>query len=136
MSKLIIKRTSEWNNLARKFGIYIDDKKIGTISHGETKEFEINPGEHKIKGKIDWCGSQTLEFNIADNEIKEMEIGGFKYSKIIMPLALIIMTLFFLIKFLLKIESNTFTLFAGIGFLFPLYYITIGKNHYLTIREN
>ena len=135
MSKLIIKRTSEWNNLARKFGIYIDDKKIGTISHGETKEFEINPGEHKIKAKIDWCGSQKLEFNIADNEIKEMEIGGFKNGKTIMPVGFVVMGLLFLITYFLKIESKFFILLAFLVFLYPLYYTTIGRNKYLTIRE-
>ena len=135
MSKLIIKRTSEWINLARKFGIYIDDKKIGTISHGETKEFEINPGEHKIKAKIDWCGSQKLEFNIADNEIKEMEIGGFKNGKTIMPVGFVVMGLLFLITYFLKIESKFFILLAFLVFLYPLYYTTIGRNKYLTIRE-
>ncbi|QXP65750.1 hypothetical protein [Polaribacter sp. AHE13PA] len=135
MSKLIITRTSEWNNRARKFGIYIDNKKIGTISNGETKEFNIDSGKHKINGKIDWCRSPIMEFEITENESKIIEIGGFKNSKIIMPLGIVIMSLFFLIKYLLKIESNFLILFAGIGFLFPFYYMTIGKNKYLTIRE-
>ena len=119
MSKLIITRTSEWNNRAREFGIYIDNEKIGTISNGETQEFDIEPGKHKINGKIDWCKSPIMEFEIVSNESKEIEIGGFKNSKIIMPIGLAIMPLFFLIKFLLKIESNLLILFVGIGFLFP-----------------
>ena len=106
MTKLIITRTSEWNNKAREFGIYLNDKKIGVIDDGEKKEFEIEPGIYKINGKIDWCKSQKIEFNITENESKEIEISGFKYGNIIMPIGLGIMLLFFLIKFLFKIESN------------------------------
>ena len=135
MTKLIITRTSEWNNKAREFGIYLNDKKIGVIDDGEKKEFEIEPGIYKINGKIDWCKSQKIEFNITENESKEIEISGFKYGNIIMPIGLGIMLLFLLIKFLFKIESNFLILLGGIGFLYPLYYITIGKNKYLTIRE-
>ena len=98
MTKLIITRTSEWNNKAREFGIYLNDKKIGVIDDGEKKEFEIEPGIYKINGKIDWCKSQKIEFNITENESKEIEISGFKYGNIIMPIGLGIMLLFFLIK--------------------------------------
>ena len=96
MTKLIITRTSEWNNKAREFGIYLNDKKIGVIDDGEKKEFEIEPGIYKINGKIDWCKSPKIEFDITENESKEIEISGFKYGNIIMPIGLGIMLLFFL----------------------------------------
>ena len=32
MTKIRIKRNSEWNNKARAIGIYIDGKKVGTMS--------------------------------------------------------------------------------------------------------
>ena len=135
MTKLIITRTSEWNNKAREFGIYLNDKKIGVIDDGEKKEFEIEPGVYKVNGKIDWCKSPKIEFNIKDNESKEIEISGFKYGNIIMPIGLGIVLFFFLIKLIFKIESNFLIILGGIGFLYPLYYITIGKNKYLSIRE-
>ena len=135
MTKLIITRTSEWNNKARKFGLYLNDKKIGTIEDGEKKEFEIEPGIYKINGKIDWCKSPKIEFDITENESKEIEISGFKYGNIIMPIGLGIVLFFFLIKLIFKIESNFLIILGGIGFLYPLYYITIGKNKYLSIRE-
>ena len=133
MTKLIITRSSEWNNRARNYGIYLDNNKIGTIANGETKEFDS--GNHNINGKIDWCTSPKIEFSIQENESKEIEMGGFKYGNIIMPIGLGIMLIILLITFLFKIESNILILFSGIGFLYPLYYMTLGKNRYLTIRE-
>ena len=135
MTKLIITRSSEWNNRARNYGIYLDNSKIGTIANGETKEFDIDSGNHKINGKIDWFTSPKIEFSIQENESKEIEMGGFKYGNIIMPIGLGIMLIILLITFLFKIESNILILFSGIGFLYPLYYMTLGKNRYLTIRE-
>lgn len=44
MSKIRIKRSSEWNNRIRTIGIYINEKKVGIINNGETKEFEVNKG--------------------------------------------------------------------------------------------
>ena len=135
MSKLIITRNSEWNNRARNYGLYLNNKKIGKIANGESKKFDLDSGTYKINGKIDWCKSPTIQFSISENETKEIQIGGFKYGNIIMPIGFGIMMLFFLITFLFKIESNYLILLSGIGFLYPLYYITLGKNRYLTIRE-
>jgi hypothetical protein len=44
MSKLIIQRTSEYNNRLRDYGIYIDGQKVDTISNGQTKELTVNSG--------------------------------------------------------------------------------------------
>lgn len=135
MAKIIINRTFEFNNMARNYGIYLNGIKIGTIGNGKTKEFELEAGNHLINGKIDWCKSPIIEVNINENECKEIEISGFKYGNFIMPIGLGVMSLIFLIKYFFKIGSNFFILLAGIGFLYPLYYFTLGKNNYLTIQE-
>lgn len=135
MATLIITRSYEYNNMARNYGIYLDGKKIGTIANGQTKEFDVTEGTHKINGKIDWCKSPTIAVTFTKDKSAEIEIGGFKHGNIIMPVALGIMTLFFLIKYVFIIESNSYTLIAGIGFLYPLYYITLGKNKYLAIHK-
>ena len=49
MTKLIITRTSEWNNKARAIGIYIDGKKVGTINDGETQE---QAAQREVNGKL------------------------------------------------------------------------------------
>ncbi len=134
MTKLIIKRNSEWNNRARQFGIYLNDKKIGTISNGETKEFEIDSGKHKINGKIDWCKSPTIDFEIAENESKTIEIAGYKYGNILLLIVSVFIIIAILSKYSFPIVSEFFISFAAIGFLFPLYYLTFGKNRYLRIK--
>ncbi|MGM1054682.1 MAG: hypothetical protein ACQEWG_02215 [Bacteroidota bacterium] len=135
MAKLIITRTSELNNRAREFGIYLNNIKIGTISNGDTKEFEIEPGIHKINAKIDWCKSQTTEFNIIENESKVIKIAGFKYGHWILKISLGVLGTYFLLKYLFEIELNFLIFLAAIGLAFPLYYITFGKNNYLRLKK-
>jgi len=121
--------------MARDYGIYLNKKKIGTIGNGQTKEFEIDSGKHKINGKIDWCKSPIIDFEIAENESKTIEIAGFKYGNILLPMVSGFILIAILSKYSLPIVSKYFISFVVIGFSFPLYYMTFGKNKYLRIRE-
>jgi len=121
--------------MARNYGIYLNQKKVGTIGNGQTKEFEIDSGIYEINAKIDWCRSQTLEFEVTNNENKTFEIGGFKYGNYIMPMGLGLILIYFLLTYILEIEFKFLISIALIGPLFLLYYITFGKNRYLRLIE-
>ena len=135
MAKLIIKRTSEWNNRMRDIGIYLDGEKIGTIGNGEIKEFEIEPGEHTLKSKIDWCGSETLKMNLTDNEIKKVELSGFKLGKFMMPIALIISIIYFAFGEKLNLDPMLFLVLILPFGLYLVYHLTLGRNRYLRLEE-
>ncbi|CAN5458129.1 hypothetical protein BH23BAC3_BH23BAC3_25630 [soil metagenome] len=135
MTKLIIKRTSEWNNIMRDVGIYLDGDKIGVIGNGQTKEFEIIPGEHRLKSKIDWCGSETLTFELYENETQKIELSGFKLGKWLMPIALIISTLYFALGEQLNLDPMLFLLMIIPVGLYLLYNLTLGRDKYLRLRE-
>ena len=134
MTKIIINRTSEYNNRLRDFKIYINDNLIGEIANGETKQFDIEPGKHKLIAKIDWCSSQVFEFETIANEDKTIEVSGFKYGNIIIPIIISLLILHFIGKQIFNI--NTMLLVPAIlGTTYPLYYITFGKNRYLRLFE-
>ena len=135
MTKLIITRTSERNNKARKFGIYLNNEKIGVIDDGEKKEFEIEPGNYKINGKIDWCKSPKLEFKIAENETKEIEFSGYKYGNLFSRISLGFILIYFLTKIAFKIDLEFLIYISVILFLYPMYFLTFGKNRYLRVKK-
>jgi hypothetical protein len=135
MTKLIIKRTYEWNNLMRNFGVYLDDKKIGTVANGETAEYEVKSGKHKLNSKIDWCGSRTIEFEIKENETKTIELSGFKYGTLILPIMLVILLIYVVAKTEFNTDLDFLSIFGIILFCYPLYYLTFGKKEYLRITE-
>lgn len=68
MSTLVITRESSYPDRFRSYGVMLDGKKIGELGNAESKQFTIAPGTHAISLKIDWCGSRTLDFSIAEGE--------------------------------------------------------------------
>ncbi|MFC7445284.1 hypothetical protein C7H62_0513 [Mesoflavibacter sp. HG96] len=135
MTKIRIERNSEWNNKARAIEIYINGEKVGTINDGETQEYEVENGEHEIFAKIDWCRSPKIKLNLTENETKTLKLSGFKYGKWILPTLLGIMLLYYLGKYALNTDLNFLIWIVVIGFLYPFYFLTFGKNRYLILTE-
>ena len=133
MPKIKIQRTQEYNNRLRDFIILIDGKEIGKIANGETKNFEILPGHHIIKAKIDWCSSPELSIIIDDNETKSLKVGGFKYDNWLMPITFVVFFFHFIIKAKTGINGIIFLVIPT--FLLLVYYLTFGRNKYLTLTE-
>jgi hypothetical protein len=133
MATIKIQRTSEYINLLRNYRLFIDGQKIGTIANGKTKEFEITAGRHSIVGKIDWCSSPELTFDINDNDTKTLLIGGFKNSNWIMPITIGVIVLCFGLSYAL--DSDYILLLIIPTFLIMSYYLTIGRKNYLSLTE-
>jgi hypothetical protein len=133
MPKLVIKRSSEYNNSLRNYGIYIDGEKADTIANGETKELTITTGRHTLYFKIDWCSSPEVSFDITDSDIKSVLVGGFKNGSWMVPAAGGIILLSYLLERLFGIYYLFFL--AIPAFLVIVYYITIGRKKYLTLKE-
>jgi capsid portal protein len=49
----------------RKYKVLLDGKTIGAIANGETKSFEVKPGDHSLFLKIDWARSNKLDFSLS-----------------------------------------------------------------------
>jgi hypothetical protein len=69
MASLTITRDSGYADRRRAYKVVLDGERIGEIRNGETKEFPIGLGRHALSLKIDWCGSNTVEF-VADPDEK------------------------------------------------------------------
>ena len=135
MSSLKIKRNSEWANSVRSFQIVLDSKILDNIEDGEIKEFQIPPGKHSLKAKLDWCGSRPLHFEVNEGEEKLVEIKGFIFSEWFLPVALLNAFLYFFLKIVYNINSIflAFLMFLFLGYL--LYFVTFGKSDYLRLKE-
>ena len=135
MTKISIQRQSEWNNKARKISIYIDNKKVGVINDGDTQEYPTETGTHEVFAKIDWCRSQKKEISLNQDETKMLSLSGFKYSTWIMPILLGLLLIYYILTYAFKINAPFLITLPAIAFLYPMYYITLGKNRYLTLTQ-
>jgi hypothetical protein len=134
MAKLIISRSKDWTNKARKIGVYLDGQKLGAVSYYETVEYDIPAGPHQIKAKIDWCESQDYPISIAEGETKAVVLSSYKYSKEIRLFGFGIILLHLFLRSTMKIN---FVIFLALPlFLLTIYYLTIGRKHYLRFSDN
>ena len=69
-----------WRDLLRAYSILLDGRHVGRIRRGQTKEVAVEPGEHSVQLKCDWCGSQRRVVRLGAAETAEFSCrpgGGF-----------------------------------------------------------
>ena len=132
MAIIKITRTKEWNNRLREIGIYMDKQEIGTISNGETKEFDVSTGQHTFNAKINWCGSQELQCMITETDNKTLTISSFKFLKFFIPIFSSLISLHLILNLLFKINFIIWLIIPAC--LILAYYLTLGRNDFLTMK--
>ena len=134
MSKIIVYRNTEWANKWRTIDLYMDGEKLGSLEDGQTIAFEIPTGNHSLEAKIDWCGSNTIELMMEEDDIVNLEITGFLFSKYFLSVAIIAFICYMLVYHLTG-RSNIFLgalIMAIFGYF--IFYISIGRKHYLQLK--
>lgn len=88
-ARIHLARDSGFADYTRQYKVVVDGEEKGQIKNGGTFECEIAPGRHTLELKVDWCGSNILKFEVADNEKAYFDCGSnlrgwkiFKASKI------------------------------------------------------
>lgn len=149
-SNITITRTNQYVNRYRKITIYIDGQLLGKISNGETKTFSVNEGQHNLKAKIDWCTSQPLNIHTSPEITNNIELGSpLKFRKREFLYGFLQLLLLYGSIFSIKLRGNDSIFWIGMSILLlwflgdfilskkrsVLYYITIGSNKYLYLKE-
>jgi hypothetical protein len=131
MATIKIQRKHEFINLFRDYRLFVDGQKIGSISDGQEKEFNVTSGKHLLVAKIDWCSSKTISFEINDNGTKSFTLSGFK-NKLIRDLFRYGLLLLVIVFSLSSYWDIVLFLIAPI-FLILVYDLTLGRKKYLTL---
>jgi hypothetical protein len=72
-----IMRKEKWGDSWRLYEIILDGENVGSIFATQTISVPVEPGHHSLKMKIDWGGSEEINFSIGSGEeiIFECESG-------------------------------------------------------------
>ncbi len=119
-------------NGLRKMNILLDGVKVGSVKNGQSIDFDIKQGSHIIVAEIDWCKSQEVSIVLNEEETKTLSLGSFRYGNYILPYSLLIVPLHFILNTFFHFEYLIY-LIAPLG-LMMVYYFTIGRKHYLTLK--
>lgn len=136
MPKIIIHRKKDWINATKVYEVFLDEQKLGYLSNGDTTEFEVPSGQHKLSVKMGRYGSKNYEYNIYTKDSKSFNVS-LNYTLIIIGLVYMIGALF-LSMFLMKTHKGeqiykwSFTAFIS---LLAIYSQTFGRTTYLILKE-
>ena len=72
---ITINRDSGYVDRIRAYKVVLDGNVVGKIKNGQQIKLDVAPGNHQIYLKIDWCRSNTVEFEI-DEDIIDFECGS------------------------------------------------------------
>jgi hypothetical protein len=87
LALLEIVRDSGYADALRAYKVIVDGNTSGEIRDGETKKFPVSSGQHDLSLKIDWCGSRTIRFTIADGEVRTFDAkSNLRGPKVLAPL--------------------------------------------------
>jgi hypothetical protein len=76
MARIELKRENRFKDAIRAYQVELDGNVIGKINKGESTGFDIPAGKHRLKLKIDWCGSPYVDFEIQTGQILRFECGN------------------------------------------------------------
>jgi hypothetical protein len=135
MPKITIHRRGEWSlkfGYMRIYEIFLDGRRIGYLPHGETNEFEVTPGEHKLRIKAGWFGSREHRFNIFGKETKTFTVSSMNnYTAIAAILVVIVIEFFRFAHWSKKLTHILLGAFFAVVIGFQIF----GRNTYIIIRE-
>ena len=97
MPILKIHRPNNFIGQVRKFKVYVDNKLIGTVSNGQSQEFQISAGKHEIYCKQDIFNTPfKYEFTVSENETKTLkaQYKNKSFSSILMNIGVAILFFF------------------------------------------
>ncbi len=83
MATLLLQRRGSYPDRFRKYRLEIDGRRVGTIRGKSKLRIEIPAGAHTARATIDWCGSNTVSFEVEEDEIIQLDVTtklkGFRF---------------------------------------------------------
>jgi hypothetical protein len=75
-TQITVQRTTSYVDRLRAYKIKIDDVVVGKVKARDSVTIPLTPGRHLIVLRIDWCGSETIDFEVQPGEHVTFECGS------------------------------------------------------------
>lgn len=71
---LLIRRPKQWADRIRAYAVEVDGNRVGFIRAGEEKSFPVTAGVHRLRCRIDWGSSNTIEVAVNAGDTVSCEV--------------------------------------------------------------
>ena len=76
MARIEIWREREFKDSLRAYQIELDGKVVEKINSGEIIGLDVQPGQHRLRLKIDWCSSPYVDYEIQLGQTIKFQCGS------------------------------------------------------------
>jgi hypothetical protein len=66
---ITLTRSKAFADRLRAYRVEIDGAEVGRIRHGETLQFDLPKGTHRMQLFVDWCDSNPLMFELSEQAL-------------------------------------------------------------------
>lgn len=135
MAVIKIQRGSGYVDKIRNYKVFINNEKVGVISEGEIKEYNVSPGTHTISTKIDWAGSKDIVVDLKENDVINLKVENYSAKHWLISVYFIAFITLVHVVLFITIDFQYTSLFFIPILAIMGYYLTLGRNKYLTLKE-
>lgn len=72
----VLREPARWTDRARAYKVVIDGATVGSLRHGQEDVFEVAPGAHSVRLRLDWAGSESMTVDLAPGEEARLQCGS------------------------------------------------------------
>lgn len=76
LGTILVKRPWAFCWGARRFLVWIDERKFGHVRCGESKEFYLEPGTHTVAVQCDWAKARPVTVEVKENGTTTVTCGA------------------------------------------------------------
>jgi hypothetical protein len=67
-TQITVRRTTSYADRLRAYKVKLDGVVVGSVRARESVTVPVSPGRHSLVVRIDWCGSEQIDFEIQPGE--------------------------------------------------------------------
>ena len=75
-TQVTVRRMTSYADRLRGYKVKVDDVVVGLVQAGESVTIPVAPGRHSMVIRIDWCGSEQIDFEVQAGEHAFFECGS------------------------------------------------------------
>lgn len=75
-TQITVSRTTSYADRLRAYKVKVDGMVVGSVRARKSVTVPVSPGRHSLVLRIDWCGSEQIDFEIQPGEHVFFDCGS------------------------------------------------------------
>lgn len=75
-TQITVTRKTSYADRLRAYKVVIDGEAVGAVRARKSVTIPVAPGKHSLEIRIDWCGSERIDFEVRSGEHVLFECGS------------------------------------------------------------